>query len=318
MRILPGRGRRAPSQTIVLLARVFLLAVLLPIGVAADDAPLHVLLTNDDGYDAPGIKAMHRALLGGGYRVSVVAPRDQQSGSSMRVSIGSIRVEQLEKDFWTVAGTPADSVSFALLKLLRDSPPDVVVSGANFGQNLGSNTNISGTVGAAIMAAQLGVPAIAVSVGIHLDEREATPVRFPSTMDAFAPTAAFTVKLLREIDRTRQPGTQLLPANKLLNLNYPALRATEVKGMRVARVARTGGFVPVFVETDTPGKIRIALEHGNPIDRSQPAADTKLFAEGYITVSVLDGSLDDGRENSVALEERLADLLVRERTDRTQ
>ncbi len=312
MRTLPGRRRIDSLRYIILLRGIFLLAALLHMGAAANGSPLHVLLTNDDGYDAPGIKAMRQGLVAGGYKVSVVAPRDQQSGSSMRVSIGSIVVDHIEKDFWTVVGTPADSVSFALLKLLRDKPPDIVISGANFGQNLGSNTNISGTVGAAIMAAQLGVPAIAVSVGINLEERDAKPVRFPSTMGAFTLAAAFTVHLLREIERTRRAGTRLLPANKLLNVNYPALPGAGIKGVRMTRVARSGGFVPIFVETDTPGKVQIALEHGNPIDRSIAMADTALFADGYITLSVLDGSLDAGTGGRTELEERLGDFLARE------
>jgi len=309
MRILPRREPLDSARRRIVQCAVIGLAILFNgSATAGGGTPLHVLLTNDDGFDAPGIVAMHRALLEAGYRVSVVAPREQQSGSSMRVSIGSIVVDKIKDDFWTVDGTPADSVSFALNRLLIADPPEIVISGANFGQNLGSNTNLSGTVGAAIMATQLGLPAIAISVGIDLGERDAQPVRFPSTMGAFGPAADFVVRLLRRIEDTRATTHRLLPPNKFLNVNYPAVPATRLKGVRIAQVARVGGFIPVFVDTDTKGKFDISLAAGAPAGDSIAMPDTALFTEGYITVSVLDGSLDAGQRSLTEIEDRLGDL----------
>lgn len=309
MKIPQGRRPLGSLRLTMRLAAIALLAALSIGSAMANGAASHVLLTNDDGYEAAGIKAMHEALLAAGYRVTVVAPRDQQSGSSMRVTIGSIVVEKLDDALWIVAGTPADSVAFALQKVLQDDPPDIVVSGVNFGQNLGSNTNLSGTVGAAIMAAQLGVPAIAVSVGIDLAERDAKPVRFPSTMAAFAPAAALSVDLLRVLEQTRGADGALLPANRLLNVNYPALPVDRVKGLRLSRTARVGGFVASFVETDTAGEYRIALRHGAVEDRATPMPDTSLFAAGFATVSVLDSSLDAGTDPTSEVTDRLQSLL---------
>jgi len=314
MSILPGR-RPVDLTRFKLPTVMFLLVTVLLGGVAitvaaSADSPLHILLTNDDGYDAPGITAMHQALLEAGYKVSVVAPRDQQSGSSMRVTIGSISVETVRADFWTVAGTPADSVSFAMQQLFHDHPPDLVISGANLGQNLGANTNLSGTVGAAIMATQLGVPAIAISVGIKLEEYTAQPVRFPSTMDAFPNATAFIVQLVQRLEATHRTGTKLLPSYQLLNVNYPALAAAQIKGIRMTRVARAGGFVPRFIATSTPGEFRITLQDGEPHDDSVPDPDVALFADGYITLSILDGSLDAGRRSTTELEQRLGDLFA--------
>jgi len=277
--------------------------------VARADEPLHVLLTNDDGYEAPGLTTLHRALLDAGFRVSVVAPRDQQSGSSMRVSIGTITVQQIDEAFWTVAGSPADAVSYALSAILADDLPDIVVSGTNFGQNLGGNTNLSGTVGAAIMANQMHVPAIAVSVGINLAERDATPVRFPSTTDAFPRAAAFMVRMIRELERSRTPGEPMLPPHRLLNVNYPGLPDSAIKGVRFAHVGDTGGFTASFVPSGEPGEIRIDLDHADPAGDPVPDADAVLFAAGFITISAIDARLDAGHSGHHLLERRLGGLM---------
>lgn len=272
----------------------------------ADDLgrPLHILLTNDDGFRAPGIEAIHDALLNAGFRVTVVAPRDQQSGSSMRVSIGSITVEQIDERAWAVGGTPADAVAWALNTVLRDDRPDLVISGANFGQNLGGNTNLSGTVGAALMATQLGVPALAVSVGIDLAERNAQPQRYPSTAAAFPRAASFVVGLVRDLVRTAPPDGALLPPHRLLNVNYPALPASAIKGVRTAPLGHVGGFTAAYVPGEQADAVRIELHHGATKDPLVPGGDAELFAAGYITISVLDGSLDAGRDENAALARR--------------
>ena len=275
-------------------------------GTLADDLerPLHILLTNDDGYRAAGIEAVHAALLDAGFRVSVAAPREQQSGSSMRVSIGSITVEQIDERSWAVGGTPADAVAWALNTVLRDDQPDLVISGANFGQNLGGNTNLSGTVGAAIMATQLGVPAIAVSVGIDLAERSAQPVRFPSTAAAFPHAARFIVGLVRKLAITTPQGHALLPPHRLLNVNYPALPPAAIKGVRNVRVGHAGGFTAAYVAAEPAGTVRIELHHGAAFDAAIPGADAETFAAGFITVSVIDASLDAGEAETRDLERR--------------
>ena len=274
-------------------AHIAFIAVALCGSVAAQ-TPLHVLLSNDDGYAAPGLVEMHKALRAAGYKVSVVAPRNQQSGSSMRVTLGPLAVEKIEDDFWVVSGTPADSVSFALHELLVEDKPDLVVSGINFGQNLGANTNLSGTVGAAMMATQLAIPAIAVSVGLDLSESGATPVRFPSTMAAFAPAADFMIKLIHQLEESWIRSGGLLPPNLLLNVNYPALANETIKGIVMTDVARVGGFVPRYLSTKVEGEYKATLEHGAPTDDSVADPDTARFARGYITVSILDGYLGVG------------------------
>ena len=145
---------------------ITLLAVLCPSFASAQATPLRILLTNDDGYDATGLQAMRRALTAAGHHVTVSAPATDQSSKSASMTSGRITFEKKEDGVWAIHGTPADSADIGLRLLLKDSPPDLVVSGSNRGQNLGTSANSSGTVGAAVVAMQKGVPAIAVSVGL--------------------------------------------------------------------------------------------------------------------------------------------------------
>jgi 5'-nucleotidase len=116
--------------------------------VAAESRPLRILLTNDDGYDAPGLRVLRDALLAEGHDVTVVAPLQNRSGSGIRVSIGgTIDVQEQGEGIWSVDGFPADSVLVGLQEYFADEAPDLVVSGANFGPNLGF-AGSSGTVGA--------------------------------------------------------------------------------------------------------------------------------------------------------------------------
>ncbi|MDH5737041.1 MAG: 5'/3'-nucleotidase SurE, partial [Gammaproteobacteria bacterium] len=91
---------------------------------------LHILLTNDDGIDAPGILAVEKALLAAGHRVSVIAPASQQSGASSSITGGNIVISSRGKGRWAIAGRPADAVRIALGYLLADDRPDLVISGA--------------------------------------------------------------------------------------------------------------------------------------------------------------------------------------------
>ena len=109
--------------------------------------PLHILITNDDGHDAPGILALHRTLKKAGHHVSMVAPRTNQSATSMAVtSRRNLELNQFETNSWHLDGQPVDTVMVALKHLLEDNPPDLVLSGINFGPNVGIALHMSGTI----------------------------------------------------------------------------------------------------------------------------------------------------------------------------
>jgi 5'-nucleotidase len=270
---------------------------------AAGGPGLDILLTNDDGYEAPGLASLRAALMSAGHSVTVVAPLDNRSGSGVSAtSSGLIDYYQQADGVWAVDGTPTDAVSLALVHLLRATPPDLVVSGSNFGQNVGANVIESGTVGAAITASRMGLPAIAVSVAVELDERGAAPP-YPSTTEAFAPAADFVVGLVRQLHETDAEG--LLPPRTVLNVNYPAVGAGEVTGVRFAPLASVRAFRRVYTVAGETGPARVEIAEAN-IDRAEDGSDVDLVANGYVTISVLDGDWDGGRQSWEPLLERLA------------
>jgi 5'/3'-nucleotidase SurE len=171
--------------------RLLLAVVLLAGSACAHAESLDILLTNDDGYDAPGLRVLRAALVADGHVVSVVAPARNRSGASVSISTeGTLTWREVEPGVVAVEGTPADCVRLALT-MLRDSPPDLLVSGINFGQNVGSGTLSSGTVGAALTGASLGVPAIAVSQTVDANDILGTERYFPAAAVSltFAPNA---------------------------------------------------------------------------------------------------------------------------------
>jgi 5'-nucleotidase len=161
-----------------------------------------ILLTNDDGYQAPGLRALAEAFAGFA-RVSIVAPNREQSGAAQSLTLRQpIICHNIAEREWAVDGTPADAVIVALHRLLPDRP-DLVISGINWGANLGENVYYSGTVGAAREAALHHIPALAMSLC-----SKSPTVKF----DAAATVARTAAELILK---------QGLPDQVLLNINVP-------------------------------------------------------------------------------------------------
>lgn len=273
----------------------FAFVLWLAMGVASTTAAerFRILLTNDDGYDAPGITAVQKALMAAGHEVMIVAPLKKQSGASAKVTFrDAIGVKEEASGIWSVDGTPADCVSIGIRRLMAKTPPDLVVSGANFGQNLGADVNISGTVGAAIMATRLGTPAIAISVELKRGEATAKPQPFPSTHATFVPAGKFVVELIDRLEKSRAENKPLLPPTTLLNVNYPAAGNKVVK-TKFARLSRLRGFKVEYVESDKPDELRPKIGFEAKV-AAEPGTDRAFFDQGFVTISVLDGSLDQG------------------------
>ncbi|MGI5448160.1 5'/3'-nucleotidase SurE [Streptomyces sp. CA-243310] len=183
-------------------------------------APLRILLTNDDGFDAPGIRKAFERLTAAGHDVTIVAPLTNQSGTGTKMaSAPSIAVRHPAANVWAVDGTPGDSVAFGLSEVFAGRAPDLVVSGTNFGPNVAGLATHSGTVGGAVAALESGVPAIALSTG---GVTTPDPV---TTVNAMGPTVDFAVKLIDRL-RVRAPRSgPLLPAGVGLNVNHPVVGA---------------------------------------------------------------------------------------------
>jgi 5'/3'-nucleotidase SurE len=247
----------------------------------ADDASgeLRILLTNDDGYDAPGLRVLQAALEAAGHRVTVVAPSVNQSGKSVALTTGgSLSYRRIAPDLYAVDGTPADCVRIALTTLL-DEMPQLVVSGVNFGQNDGAGTISSGTVGAALTAALLGFPAIAVSQAVDPSDVRNTVRFFPDAAD-------FAVALVRAL--VARGESPLLPGGIALNVNHPARKRNEVAGVRLTRQG-TGSLYSLVYERQADGQILLAFAPSTTREAT-PDADTTALAEGYVSVTPLDGS----------------------------
>ena len=271
---------------------------------ADERTPLRILLTNDDGYDAPGIKAVHSTLVAAGHEVTIIAPATNQSGSGVRVTTrGIIGYKEQAPGVWSVEGSPADSVLMALRHILKDDWPDFVVSGANFGQNLAYGSS-SGTVGAATMAMYAGLPAIAISVGVNRSEYNAKPTPFPSTLKAFAGAAELTLNIIDDLQASRAGNGGLLPEHTLLNVNYPAADPEQIKGVRVVQAGRGFGARINYEETGQPGRLNIRLQLTN--SESTEVGDLQFFARGFATISVLDGDWDAGELLRATISERLS------------
>ncbi len=260
-----------------------LLLMWLILGMQAGAAyALDILLTNDDGWDSPGIEAVAAALRADGHEVTVVAPLAQQSGSGMKITFGELALVEQRPGVWSLDGSPADAIGAGLAYVLDGEAPDLVVSGANFGQNLGNNVMLSGTVGAAMMAVLRGVPAIAVSVGLDLAEAGDEP-RFASTLAAFPGAATFTARLVAAL--AAQPeGAPLLPAGTMLNVNYPAPAAGAPESVAWVPASHHGGFAMTYGAAE--GAVRSGMAH-DLAGQGESDTDTGRFAAGAVTLTLL-------------------------------
>ncbi len=179
---------------------------------------MHILVSNDDGYQAPGIRALAAEMQNLG-RVTVVAPDRDRSGASNSLTLDQpIRASAVEPSVYRVEGTPTDCVHLAVTGLL-DTEPDMVVSGINAGSNMGDDILYSGTVAAATEGRFLGLPALAISLCSH----------DPRYFDTAARVASLLVQRL-----LRDP----LPADTILNVNVPDLAWDELRGFEATRLGQ--------------------------------------------------------------------------------
>ena len=174
-----------------------------------------VLLTNDDGIDAPGMKVLEAAAATIASEVWVVAPEHDQSGVSHAISLHHpLRVSRKSERRFGVAGTPADCVATGVEELMRNGAPDLILSGINAGSNLGVETVFSGTVGGAMAGLLLGFRSIALSQVFT----RPNPIRW----DTAATLAPGVLRSLAQTD---------WPAGCCMNVNFPDCSALEATGM---------------------------------------------------------------------------------------
>ena len=259
-----------------------------------------ILLTNDDGILSPGLWAAADVLSGLGY-VTVVAPREQASGSGRSLPLSSdgkiqqttLHVGSQEWQVYSVGGSPAQTVLHAVMEIMP-APPDLVVVGINYGENIGTSITLSGTVGAAMEAADLGLPALAVSLQL-IDE---SYLSYSQRID-FSAAAYFTCLIAKMILE------QGLPEGvDLFKLEVPA-SATPQTAWRFTRLAHHRYFTPVVKRSggwDTSGYIDYRIDPPGPV---APDSDLHALVIDKV-VSVTPLTLDmTARVDLKDLEERL-------------
>lgn len=268
---------------------------------------LHVLLTNDDGHAAPGIQAMKSVLNARGYRVSMVAPSEEQSATGMSTTTRrNLALEDLGDGDWHLDAQPADTVLVALRHLLEDDPPDLVVSGVNFGPNLGIGLHASGTVGAAIIALLHGYPALAISAGMLFEEAAQVPPTFPSTIQALTPAAEFTCSVIETLQASPESDGGLLPAGILLNINYPALPRDKIKGILYPEVSPGHMIELAYKRCEQTGQVIPSYLAGvDPLQPHKEEGDVRAHLEGYITISPVKPSWNPPENVTIELLDRL-------------
>lgn len=233
---------------------------------------MHILLTNDDGVFAPGLRALRKELQRLG-DVTVVAPAQEQSGVGHAITLLTpLVVKAVDDDDgstlgYMVEGSPADSVKLAILELMP-RPPDLIVSGINSGANAGINVLYSGTVAAAIEGAFFKITSVAVSLELaeHFDYPHA---------------ARQSVAVIESILANKPP------AGSLFNVNLPSHARGEAKGVRVVPMG-IGRHGETFERRKDPrGRTYYWLTYAPPYNLAAELSDVASLAEGYITVTPL-------------------------------
>lgn len=271
----------------------------------AAERPMRILIVNDDGCESVGTTSLQEKLATLGYDVWMVAPSTNQSGVGSAITFKPNKIFDVRKvaeKRYCFPGTPADSVDFGLLGVMKDTPPDLVISGVNDGPNTGAAQLNSGTVSAAARAVRYGYPAIAASIGYIFSEEE-MKAKWPSTHKYWPEAVDYVASLVGQLGATWKPGKPLLPAGSGLSINYPPLQKSAIQGVKI-------------VKNESHPKPQIAwkiLEDGKAQQLMSAGAlkpvvddtDTGWLNKGYITWTPF-----DGQWNASEYDEQYRSLIV--------
>jgi 5'-nucleotidase len=240
-------------------------------------AAARVLLVNDDGIDAPGMAVLEKVMRPLCNELWVVAPEQEQSGTSHAFSIQRpVRLREAGERRFAVDGFPADATIMGLGVVMADAPPDIVISGVNRGANIGDDTNYSGTVGAAMEAALVGVPAIAISA----DRNSPNEPHW----DAVETHLADTLAWLLAVD---------WPIGSVLNINFPNFPPADVRGRRVTRLGRRKPGGEIMAGVDPGGKPFYWIGTKRVVGAVTADSDIQAAEDGYISMTPLRFDLTD-------------------------
>ena len=228
---------------------------------------MDILVTNDDGIHADGLRTLTKALRPLG-NVTVIAPDREQSAASHALTLHRpLRIKKVEDQVLSVDGTPTDCVLLGVHGFLKKKP-DLVVSGINHGPNMGNDTSYSGTVAAAVEGTFLGIPSVALSLATW-DEAD------------FEPAGAVAHDLVKTfLEHGMRPGM-------CISVNIPPIPREAMRGIRVTRLGKRV-FRDVIVEkTDPRGKLYYWIGGENPTWEPDELSDFNAVSDGYVSVTPL-------------------------------
>jgi len=245
---------------------------------------MRILITNDDGINATGLKTLESIARGISDDVWIIAPDHDQSAVSHSLTLRMpFRITEISEKKYSVSGTPTDCVLAAIRSIMTDNLPDLVLSGINYGANIAEDVTYSGTVAAALEATILGIPAIALSLTINPGH----PAKW-STAEHWGPEV---VKRVLDLP---------IPEKVLIHVNFPDVMHPSVEGIRVTRQGQRKCFDHIYKREDPrgipyywigPGDLRYAT-----ITKcAEPGTDVEAIGQKYISVTPLSLDMTHGK-----------------------
>ncbi len=235
---------------------------------------MRILLTNDDGVHATGLKLLYDIACTLTDDVWVIAPEQEQSGKARAVTLTeALRPRQIESQRWAVNGTPTDCVVLATQMLMAEAPPDLILSGINRGQNLANDTSMSGTLAAAFMGSEANIPSIALSLTHGL--------RYEGSLNWETPKHWGRRVIQSAIDAEWDRGITL-------NINFPDCEANKVKGIKLTRQGRRDHLtLRTEQRRDLRGFDYVWIGHEGKLSNPPEGTDLRAIYDGYISVTPL-------------------------------
>jgi 5'-nucleotidase len=227
---------------------------------------MRILLTNDDGIDAPGIIALEEELKKRNHEILVVAPDRQQSATSHSITLHEpLRIFKRGENRYATTGTPTDCVTLAVQVIMKE-PVDLVISGINAGQNMGEDVLYSGTVAAALEGMFLGFPSIAISIASYSEQEYSS--------------AAFHLSNL-----LNKNIHHLIAKDEIFNINFPNIKQDEIEGFKITKLGHRHYENFVVQQEDPRGRTIYWIGGDKPFWCFSEGTDAKAISENFISIT---------------------------------
>ena len=249
---------------------------------------MRILLTNDDGINAPGLNVLYEVLKQD-HEIFVVAPEYDMSGTSHGITVYQpLMVKKIKKGWYSIEGRPADCVKLAVLELIK-KPLDIIISGINPGVNVGMNVHYSGTVAAAMEGIFMGIPSVAISID---------PAKEPDFLFA----GNFMLKFLRCLKK------EAIKPNAVLNINIPAIKSDKLLGVKITRQS-TARFDEYYEKKKDPwGRVYYWLGGHGFIENNDEKSDVEAIKNNIISITPLSCDMTENDPSISELSLLLSDM----------